>query len=92
MAGCAIFAQTIINVKSSLRGRLSTFVVGTFLLILQMIFSDYVVIIPMAALVAIVTIVSTSTFSWSSIANLREHPNSSSVVLLATFFVAVLVI
>ena len=86
MAGCAMIGQSIINVKSGGRGRLSTFVAGTFLLIFVVIFGDYVALIPMAALVAIMIMVSIGTFSWSSIKNLREHPKSSSIVMLTTVF------
>ncbi len=84
MAGCAMIGQSIINVKSGGRGRLSSFVAGVFLLILVVGLGDLVSIIPMPALVAIMIMVSIGTFSWSSIANLRTHPRSSSVVMLAT--------
>jgi SulP family sulfate permease len=86
MAGCAMIGQSIINVKSGGRGRLSSFVAGLFLLILVVALGDIVAIIPMAALVAIMIMVSIGTFSWSSITNLREHPKSSSIVMLATVF------
>ncbi len=84
MAGCAMIGQSIINVKSGGRGRLSSFVAGVFLLILVVGLGDLVSIIPMPALVAIMIMVSIGTFSWSSIANLRTHPRSSSVVMIAT--------
>lgn len=86
MAGCAMIGQSIINVKSGGRGRLSSFVAGLFLLILVVVLGDIVAIIPMAALVAIMIMVSIGTFSWSSIKNLRDHPKSSSIVMLATVF------
>ena len=84
MAGCAMIGQSMINVKSGGRGRLSTFVAGAVLLILVVFLSDFVRIIPMPALVAIMIMVSVGTFSWSSISDLRTHPRSSSVVMLAT--------
>ncbi|MEM1429736.1 MAG: SulP family inorganic anion transporter [Pseudomonadota bacterium] len=84
MAGCAMIGQSIINVKSGGRGRLSCFVAGVFLLILVVGLGDLVSIIPMPALVAIMIMVSIGTFSWSSIGALRTHPRSSSVVMLAT--------
>ncbi|WP_394688770.1 SulP family inorganic anion transporter [Hoeflea sp.] len=84
MAGCAMIGQSIINVKSGGRGRLSTFVAGTMLLFFIVVLGDSVAEIPMAALVAIMIMVSIGTFSWSSIASLRTHPRSSSVVMLAT--------
>jgi sulfate permease, SulP family len=84
MAGCAMIGQSIINVKSGGRGRLSCFVAGVFLLILVVGLGDLVSVIPMPALVAIMIMVSIGTFSWSSIGNLRTHPRSSSVVMIAT--------
>ncbi|MGB0844808.1 MAG: SulP family inorganic anion transporter [Alphaproteobacteria bacterium] len=87
MAGCAMIGQSIINVKSGGRGRLSTFCAGIFLLILIVFLGDYLKLIPMAALVAIMIMVSIGTFSWSSIINLKDHPRSSSIVMLATVIV-----
>ncbi|WP_417426160.1 SulP family inorganic anion transporter [Hoeflea sp.] len=84
MAGCAMIGQSIINIKSGGRGRLSAFVAGTMLLFFIVVLGDWVAKIPMAALVAIMIMVSIGTFSWSSIKNLRSHPRSSSVVMLAT--------
>jgi SulP family sulfate permease len=84
MAGCAMIGQSIINVKSGGRGRLSTFVAGAMLLFFIVVLGDSVAEIPMAALVAIMIMVSIGTFSWSSIKSLRTHPRSSSVVMLAT--------
>ena len=84
MAGCAMIGQSMINVKSGGRGRLSTFCAGVFLLFLIVVLGDWVKQIPMAALVAIMIMVSIGTFSWSSIKNLKDHPRSSSLVMLAT--------
>ncbi|MGY9049769.1 sulfate transporter [Puniceibacterium antarcticum] len=84
MAGCAMIGQSIINVKSGGRGRLSAFTAGTVLLILVVGLGDLVARIPMPALVAIMIMVSIGTFSWSSIKDLRLHPRSSSVVMIAT--------
>ncbi len=84
MAGCAMIGQSMINVKSGGRGRLSTFIAGGVLLILVVFLGDLVARIPMAALVAIMIMVSVGTFSWSSIKSLREHPASSSIVMVAT--------
>ncbi len=89
MAGCAMIGQSIINVKSGGRGRLSCFCAGIFLLLMIVFLGEWVRQIPMAALVAIMIMVSIGTFSWSSIKNLREHPRSSSIVMLATVFVVV---
>ena len=84
MAGCAMIGQSIINVKSGGRGRLSCFAAGVFLLFMVVVLGDLVSIIPMAALVAIMIMVSIGTFSWSSIGNLKTHPRSSSIVMVAT--------
>lgn len=89
MAGCAMIGQSVINVKSGGRGRLSTLAAGVFLLMLLMLVGDWVARIPMAALVAVMIMVSIGTFNWASIRNLREHPKSSSVVMLATVIVVV---
>ncbi|GGD33808.1 SulP family inorganic anion transporter [Sinisalibacter lacisalsi] len=86
MAGCAMIGQSIINVKSGGRGRLSSFAAGIYLLAMVVLIGDIVAMIPMAALVAIMIMVSIGTFSWSSIRNLRDHPRSSSIVMLATVF------
>jgi len=84
MAGCAMIGQSMINVKSGGRGRLSAFTAGLVLLILVVFLGDWVARIPMPALVAIMIMVSIGTFSWSSIKNLRLHPRSSSIVMIAT--------
>ena len=89
MAGCAMIGQSVINVKSGGRGRLSTLVAGVVLLILVVFLGDWVRQIPMAALVAVMIMVSIGTFNWSSFIHLREHPKSSSVVMLATVIVTV---
>jgi SulP family sulfate permease len=89
MAGCAMIGQSVINVKSGGRGRLSTFAAGVFLLLMVVFIGDWVARIPMAALVAVMIMVSIGTFSWTSLRNLREHPKSSSAVMLATVIVVV---
>ncbi|WP_424926591.1 SulP family inorganic anion transporter [Amaricoccus tamworthensis] len=89
MAGCAMIGQSIINVKSGGRGRLSTFTAGVGLLFMILVLNDWVSKIPMAALVAIMIMVSIGTFSWSSIKNLRDHPRSSSIVMLTTVVLVV---
>ncbi|WP_166461838.1 SulP family inorganic anion transporter [Paracoccus alkanivorans] len=89
MAGCAMIGQSMINVKSGGRGRLSCFAAGVFLLFMVVSLGDLVARIPMAALVAIMIMVSVGTFSWSSVKQLRTHPRSSSLVMLATVAVVV---
>jgi len=89
MAGCAMIGQSIINVKSGGRGRLSSLAAGAMLLFMIVVMGDLVGRIPMPALVAIMIMVSIGTFSWSSIRNLRHHPRSSSLVMLATVIVTV---
>ncbi len=87
MAGCAMIGQSGINIKSGGRGRLSTFVAGAFLLILIVLLNDVLVKIPMAALVAVMIMVSVSTFSWSSLKRLRTAPKTDTIVMLATILV-----
>lgn len=89
MAGCAMIGQSVINVKSGGRTRLSTFFAGAFLLFLLMVLGDIVGLIPMPALVAIMIMVSIGTFNWSSLDELRKHPRRSSVVMLATVITVV---
>ncbi|MEP3299432.1 MAG: SulP family inorganic anion transporter [Pseudoruegeria sp.] len=89
MAGCAMIGQSMINVKSGGRGRLSCFAAGVFLLILIVGLGDWVAQIPMPALVAIMIMVSVGTFSWSSLKDLRHHPRASSIVMVATVVVTV---
>jgi SulP family sulfate permease len=89
MAGCAMIGQSVINVKSGGRGRLSTLTAGVVLLILVVFLGDWVKQIPMAALVAVMIMVSIGTFNWASLRNLREHPPSSSIVMVATVVVTV---
>ncbi len=89
MAGCAMIGQSVINVKSGGRGRLSSLVAGVVLLMMVVFLSDYVGMIPMAALVAVMIMVSVGTFSWQSIFNLRHHPKTSSLVMIGTVVVTV---
>ena len=84
MAGCAMIGQSIINVTSGARGRLSTLWAGVFLLFLILVLQDWVAVIPMAALVAVMIMVSIGTFDWGSMLKLRETPMQSSIVMLAT--------
>jgi SulP family sulfate permease len=84
MAGCAMIGQSIINVKSGGRTRLSTLTAGVVLLILLLLLGPWVKQIPMAALVAVMVMVSIGTFSWASFRNLAVHPRTTSVVMLAT--------
>lgn len=89
MGGCAMIGQSVINVTAGARTRLSTLFAGFFLLFLIVVMGDWVKQIPMAALVAVMIMVSISTFNWSSFINLRSHPLSSSVVMLTTVIVVV---
>lgn len=84
MAGCAMIGQSIINVTSGARGRLSTLWAGLFLLFLILVLQDWVSQIPMAALVAVMIMVSVGTFDWKSVINLRSTPIQSSIVMIAT--------
>ena len=89
MAGCAMIGQSVINIKSGGRGRLSTFVAGTVLLAMVVFASDWVAKIPMAALVSVMIMVSIGTFDWGSIRNLKTHPLSTNIVMISTVVVVV---
>ena len=84
MGGCAMIGQSVINVSSGGRGRLSTLVAGVFLLVLLVLLQDLLAIVPVAALTAVMIMVSINTFSWRSLAQLRSNPLASSAVMLAT--------
>lgn len=89
MAGCAMIGQSMINVKSGGRTRLSTLLAGLLLLCFAVFLGDWVGLIPMAALVAVMIMVSISTFNWQSVKDMRTNPKSSSIVMLATVAVVV---
>lgn len=89
MAGCAMIGQSIINVKSGGRGRLSALFAGVCLLLMVVFAGPFVQRIPMAALVAVMIMVAIGTFSWSSLKNLRTHPKSTSLVMISTVVVVV---
>ncbi|WP_111640351.1 SulP family inorganic anion transporter [Marinimicrobium alkaliphilum] len=89
MAGCAMIGQSVINIKSGGRTRLSTLTAGVLLLIMVVFLNEWVAAIPMAALVAVMFMVSFGTFSWESVKNLKVHPKSSSVVMIATVVIVV---
>ncbi len=84
MAGCAMIGQSVINIKSGGRGRLSTFCAGFFLLIMVVFLSDWIKQIPMAALVAVMVMVSIGTFSWSSVRDMKKFPLSTNIVMVTT--------
>jgi len=89
MAGCAMIGQSIINVKSGGRTRLSTLTAGVFLLIMILVLDQWLKQIPMAALVAVMIMVSIGTFSWASIRDLKKHPLSTNIVMVTTVAVVV---
>ncbi|SFM43377.1 sulfate permease, SulP family [Gracilibacillus orientalis] len=84
MAGCAMIGQSVINVKSGGRGRLSALVAGVFLMFLIFVLGNVVVQIPMAALVGVMIMVSISTFDWSSLINLHRVPRTDAAVMVIT--------
>ena len=84
MGGCAMIGQSVINVSSGGRGRLSNLVAGSFLLVLLVLLQRLLAIVPVAALTAVMIMVSINTFSWRSLAQLRTNPWQSSVVMVAT--------
>ncbi|MFT8675862.1 MAG: SulP family inorganic anion transporter [Acetobacter sp.] len=89
MAGCGMIGQTVGNLRYGGRGRLSTFTAGAFLLLLLVVLHRFVARVPVAALVAIMIMVSISTFSWRSVRDLARHPRLSSLVMLVTVAVVV---
>ncbi|WP_072332355.1 SulP family inorganic anion transporter [Thermoactinomyces sp. DSM 45891] len=89
MAGCAMIGQSVINVKSGGRGRLSTFVAGMGLMFLIIVLGDIVIQIPMAVLVGIMIMVSVGTFDWNSFSYLRKAPKSDAIVMLVTVSIVV---
>ncbi len=89
MAGCAMIGQSVINVKSGGRGRLSTLVAGTVLLLMVVFFEPQVSMIPMAVLVSVMIMVSIGTFNWKSFSDLKELPRSSNTVMITTVIVVV---
>jgi SulP family sulfate permease len=90
MAGCAMIGQSVINVKSGGRGRLSTLVAGVFLMILILLLNNILVQIPMAALVGVMIMVSIGTFDWSSLKKLHIMPFTDSAVMIVTVITVVL--
>ncbi|MEX1198715.1 MAG: SulP family inorganic anion transporter [Pseudohongiellaceae bacterium] len=89
MAGCAMIGQSVINVKSGGRGRLSSMSAGVFLIVMVVFLGPWLSLIPMAALVAVMIMVSIGTFSWTSIVNLKHHPMSTNIVMVMTVIVVV---
>lgn len=89
MAGCAMIGQSIINISSGGRGRLSSMVAGLSLMFLIIVFGDLVAQIPMAALVGVMVMVAVGTFEWDSIKNLRKIPKSDAFIMLLTIAIVV---
>ncbi|AUC08156.1 SulP family inorganic anion transporter [Acinetobacter lwoffii] len=87
MAGCAMIGQSIINVSSGARTRLSTLVAGVFLLCLVVFLKDWLAYIPMAALVAIMIMVAFTTFQWGAIKQFSKHPLEFNTVMIAVIIV-----
>lgn len=90
MAGCAMIGQSVINVKSGGKGRLSTFVAGIFLMVLILILGDLVVQIPMAALAGVMIMVSISTFDWNSLKMMAKIPITDTIVMVVTVLTVVI--
>jgi sulfate permease, SulP family len=91
MAGCAMIGQSMINVASGARTRLSTLSAGVFLLLMILVLGDLVAMIPMAALVAVMVVVAVATFDWSSLSlnTLRRTPKTETLVMVVTVAVVV---
>lgn len=90
MAGCAMIGQSVINVKSGGRGRLSTFVAGAFLMVLILLLNDVLVQIPMAALVGVMIMVSIGTFDWSALKTLHKVPLTDTLVMVVTVITVIM--
>lgn len=89
MAGCAMIGQSVINIKSGGRGRLSSLIAGVFLMFLIIALGDLVIQIPMPVLVGIMIMVAIGTFDWSSFTYLKKAPRTDAVVMLATVIIVV---
>ncbi|MCQ4086443.1 SulP family inorganic anion transporter [Saccharibacillus sp. JS10] len=90
MAGCAMIGQSVINIKSGGRGRLSTLVAGVFLMFLILVLGNIVVQIPMSVLAGIMIMVAIGTFEWSSFSYLRKAPKSDALVMIVTVVIVVM--
>ncbi len=90
IAGCGMIGQTVSNVKYGGRGRLSTLAAGGLLLLLMVAMKDVVSQVPVAALVAIMVMVSIDTLGWGSLRRLRGTPALSNLVMLATVAVTLI--
>ncbi|WP_422756923.1 SulP family inorganic anion transporter [Microcoleus anatoxicus] len=90
MAGCAMIGQSVINIQSGGRQRLSTLAAGVLLLFFILVLGNWVKQIPMAALVAVMIMVSIGTFSWASIRNIKRVPRSETAVMVTTVLITVL--
>ena len=90
MAGCAMIGQSVINIQSGGRKRLSTLCAGVLLLFFILVLGNWVRQIPMASLVAVMIMVSIGTFSWSSLKNIHLVPRSETAVMITTVFITVL--
>ncbi len=90
MAGCAMIGQSVINIQSGGRKRLSTLAAGVFLLFFILVLGNWVKQIPMASLVAVMIMVSIGTFSWASIRNIKRVPRSETAVMITTVLITVL--
>lgn len=89
MAGCGMIGQSVINVQSGGRGRLSTFSAGIFLLFAILVLQDWVKQMPMGALVAVMIMVSIGTIRWSSFKNIPRTPPTETAVMLATMLITI---
>ncbi|MFB5674813.1 SulP family inorganic anion transporter [Paenibacillus terreus] len=89
MAGCAMIGQSVINVKSGGRGRLSTLTAGVFLAFLLLVLGNIVKQVPMAALVGVMFMVSIGTFDWKSLINLPKVPRAEAFIMVITVVIVV---
>lgn len=87
MAGCAMIGQSIVNINSGGRSRLSTFMSGIYLMVMILTLNKLVAQIPLAALVAVMILVAISTFNWKSVTEIHKIPITDSIVMIVTVIV-----
>jgi len=89
MAGCALIAESAINIKVGGRGRLSTIVAALMLLLLVFILDDILNIIPIAALIGVMFMVCIEIFDWKYFMQIKKKPVAHTFIMLLTVAIVV---
>ncbi|KIH83798.1 SulP family inorganic anion transporter [Pseudomonas batumici] len=89
MGGCAMIGQTMINLSSGGRGRLSGVVAGVMILLFILFLSPFIERIPLAALVGVMFVVAQQTFAWASLRVLNKVPFNDVLVIIAVTTITV---